>query len=122
MKEHTDIDIENLAKETFPNDGTTAQFSLRKGFVVGFKKAMEQHKSNEDKVVCTICETEEDEEFTYGYIGLMPVNFCVWCLSGIQDMCEQLNPYADEHLQKAIEITNEYYNETSKENNESTTN
>jgi hypothetical protein len=120
MKEETDI--EKLAKETFPNDGTTAQFSLRKGFIVGFKKAMEQQKSTEDKVVCTICNTDEDEEFTYGYIGLIPVNFCVWCLSGLQDMCEQLNPYADEHLQKAIEITNEYYNETSKENNESTTN
>ena len=45
-----------------------------------------------EKVVCTICNTEEDEEFTYGYIGLIPVNFCVFCLSGITDMCEQMNP------------------------------
>jgi hypothetical protein len=94
MKQETDID--KLAKETFPNDGTTAQFSLRKGFVVGFKKAMEQQKSTEDKVVCTICNTEEDEEFTYGYIGLIPVTFCVFCLSGLMDMAEQLNPYESE--------------------------
>ena len=49
------------------------------------------NEEKDDKVVCTICNTEEDEEFTYGYIGMIPVNFCVWCYSGIIDMAQQLN-------------------------------
>lgn len=53
-------------------------------------------KKQEEKVVCTICNTEEDEEFTYGYVGLIPVTFCVFCLSGLMDMAEQLNPYESE--------------------------
>jgi len=54
------------------------------------------NEEKDDKVVCTICNTEEDEEFTYGYIGLIPVTFCVFCLSGLMDMAEQLNPYESE--------------------------
>ena len=43
---------------------------------------------------CTICEshlTEEDESIR-GEIGMITVEFCIWCLSGVLDMAEQLNP------------------------------
>jgi hypothetical protein len=49
-------------------------------------------KNNERK--CTICEshlTEEDQTMR-GEIGIIPVEFCIWCLTGLLDMAEQLNP------------------------------
>ena len=43
---------------------------------------------------CNICdaEIEEDNGDIVGYFGMMPVAFCVWCLSSMTDMIEQLNP------------------------------
>jgi hypothetical protein len=48
--------------------------------------------SNEKEIVCTICGVEEDDQFVKGELGMLPVQFCVWCLSGLIDMAEQLNP------------------------------
>lgn len=49
----------------------------------------------EDKKVvekCTICESEfsDSEGGIHGYIGILPVSFCPFCLNGILDMSEQL--------------------------------
>lgn len=43
---------------------------------------------------CTICESDltEETEVIRGEIGIIPVKFCVWCLTGLLDMAEQLNP------------------------------
>ena len=48
--------------------------------------------SETNKCTCTICGVEEDDQFIKGEIGILPVQFCVWCLSGLLDMAEQLNP------------------------------
>ena len=42
------IDVEKLAEEIYPKDGTTKQISLKKGFIEGYEKALElnQHKLN----------------------------------------------------------------------------
>lgn len=42
------IDVDKLAEEIYPKDGTTKQISLKKGFIAGFEKALElnQHKLN----------------------------------------------------------------------------
>ena len=61
-------------------------------YIYGSNQLNQNKMTSVEKVVCTICNTEEDEEFTYGYIGLIPVNFCVFCLSGIMDVAEQMNP------------------------------
>ena len=43
---------------------------------------------------CSICETpfvrEEEGGITNGMIGMIPVNFCPYCLSGVLDMAKQL--------------------------------
>ena len=42
--------------------------------------------------VCTICEGEFDFELeggTVGYIGMLPVSFCVTCRAGLFDMVQQ---------------------------------
>jgi hypothetical protein len=42
------VDVEKLAEKIYPKDWTTKQISLKKGFIVGFEKALElnQHKLN----------------------------------------------------------------------------
>lgn len=47
---------------------------------------------SDEKCTCTICGVEEDDQFVKGEIGILRVEFCVWCLSGLLDMAEQLNP------------------------------
>ena len=45
------------------------------------------------KVVCSICDSENtDGDFVEGHFGILPVAFCVWCVSSIMDMADQLNP------------------------------
>lgn len=41
---------------------------------------------------CTICEAEfsDLEGGAHGYIGILPVSFCPFCLSGILEMSEQM--------------------------------
>ena len=44
--------------------------------------------------VCSICETpfvrDEEGGVTGGMIGMIPVNFCPYCLSGVLDMARQM--------------------------------
>ena len=44
--------------------------------------------------VCSICETpfvrDEEGGVTGGMIGMIPVNFCPFCLSGVLDMAQQM--------------------------------
>jgi hypothetical protein len=43
------------------------------------------------KTECSICGVEEDDQFTHGYFGSIPVSFCVWCISSIMDMAKQMS-------------------------------
>jgi hypothetical protein len=54
----------------------------------------QKNKTMIDKCKCTICGVDEDpsEPFMKGEIGMIHVDFCVWCLTGLIDMAEQLNP------------------------------
>ena len=47
---------------------------------------------------CSICdsEIELDNGDIQGNFGICPVAFCVWCLSSIKDMIDQLYPKEDE--------------------------
>lgn len=45
---------------------------------------------------CSICNNEFDPEVTggdVGTIGMIPVQFCVWCGAGMRDYCEQFHPW-----------------------------
>ena len=50
--------------------------------------------------MCSICETpfvsEDEGGVTGGAIGMIPVNFCPYCLSGILDMTTKLLGIDDE--------------------------
>ena len=48
---------------------------------------------------CSICECsfiQEQEGGLNGQIGMLPVNFCPFCLSGVLDMTKQLLGINDE--------------------------
>ena len=52
---------------------------------------------------CSVCSCEFDldgEGGIVGDIGILPVAFCPTCLSGVQDMCEQLGNFSDEQAYK----------------------
>lgn len=59
-------------------------------------------ESREEKVynICSLCETsfchEDEGGITGGAIGMIPVNFCSFCLSGVLDMSKQLLGIKDE--------------------------
>lgn len=40
---------------------------------------------------CSICSSEVDldEGGIVGHIGILPLNLCVWCYSGVMDMARQ---------------------------------
>ena len=42
---------------------------------------------------CSICDSKLEEENgdTFGYFGILPVGFCVWCMSSVTDMVFQMN-------------------------------
>ncbi len=44
---------------------------------------------------CSICSSEldEDDGDIRGYFGIIPVAFCCWCTSSLQDMVQQMNPH-----------------------------
>lgn len=46
---------------------------------------------------CTICdsELEIDNGDVIGTFGILPIGFCVWCLSSVTDMVIQLNGFDD---------------------------
>ena len=55
---------------------------------------------------CNICESPIDEEQgdTLGNFGILPVAFCVWCISSMTDMVIQLNGFNDiETLKERIQ-------------------
>ena len=56
---------------------------------------------------CNICSTTIDEQAgdINGYFGILPVSFCVWCLSSMTDMVIQMNGFND------IEMLEERINE-----------
>ena len=48
---------------------------------------------------CTICSmpvSDDEEQFTFGWLGVMPVAFCVWCFSGLHGF---FNPQEDDNAQ-----------------------
>ena len=49
---------------------------------------------------CSICdsEIELDNGDIQGNFGICPVAFCVWCLSSMHDMIEQLHGYNDIYI------------------------
>ena len=58
---------------------------------------MKQSKRNTKNLTnkCNICdaEIEEDNGDIVGNVGILPISFCVWCLSSITDMVIQLNGF-----------------------------
>ena len=53
---------------------------------------------------CSICDSELEEDELRGNFGILPVGFCVWCMSSITDMVIQLNGFNDkETLLQRIE-------------------
>ena len=58
---------------------------------------MKQLKRNMKNLTnkCNICdaEIEEDNGDIVGNFGILPISFCVWCLSSITDMVIQLNGF-----------------------------
>ena len=47
--------------------------------------------------ICSVCESpiEEDNGDIVGYFGIIPIGFCVWCLSSVTDMVIKLNGFDD---------------------------
>ena len=47
--------------------------------------------------VCSVCEAplEEEDGDVMGYFGIMPIGFCVWCLSSVTDMVIQTQGFDD---------------------------
>ena len=35
---------------------------------------------------CNICSIENDDETTYGYIGMIPFSLCVFCCGGLDEL------------------------------------
>ena len=55
---------------------------------------------------CNTCGSLIDEEQgdVRGYFGILPMAFCVWCLSSIKDMVIQMNRFDDiDTLQERID-------------------
>ena len=50
--------------------------------------------------MCSICETpfvrDEEGGVTSGMIGMIPVNFCPYCLSGVLNMARQMMGIQDD--------------------------
>ena len=62
---------------------------------------------------CNICDSEIDEQAgdVNGYFGILPISFCVWCISSMTDMVIQMNGFND------IETLEERINELRDEEN-----
>ena len=54
-------------------------------------------KVKEEELTCNICdsEIEEDNGDIIGYFGILPVSFCVWCMSSMTDMVIQMQGFND---------------------------
>jgi hypothetical protein len=66
-----------------------------------------------DKITCSICNTEIDEDAgdTQGYLGMLPVAFCVWCMSSLTDMVIQIHGFDDIDIlkEKIADIEQDLY-------------
>lgn len=43
---------------------------------------------------CSVCSTpvaDDEEQFTFGWLGIIPVAFCVWCYSSLHDFFNEDN-------------------------------
>ena len=51
---------------------------------------------------CNICNAEIDVHSgdINGYFGMLPVSFCVWCMSSMTDMVIQMNGFDDIEMLK----------------------
>ena len=51
---------------------------------------------------CNICNAEIDVDCgdINGYFGMLPVSFCVWCMSSMTDMVIQMNGFDDIEMLK----------------------
>ena len=59
---------------------------------------------------CSICDSEIDEDNgdIIGYFGILPVAFCVWCMSSMTDMVIQLNGFDNiDMLEERIQMIKE---------------
>lgn len=55
---------------------------------------------------CNICSATIDEQVgdINGYFGILPISFCVWCISSITDMVIQMKGFDDiETLEERIQ-------------------
>ena len=57
----------------------------------GAKIAMASDEKEEERtgVTCSICESPVDDSGIEGLFGILPVAFCVWCYSSLDDMISQ---------------------------------
>jgi hypothetical protein len=61
---------------------------------------------------CNICSATIDEQAgdINGYFGILPISFCVWCISSITDMVIQMNGFNDiETLEERIQDLKDEY-------------
>ena len=70
------------------------------------ERAADAEDPNINMTECCTCGSPIDEEQgdTLGYFGILPVAFCVWCMSSITDMIIQRYGFDDiEILQERID-------------------
>jgi len=62
--------------------------------IINLKTGREVEYPKKVYSTCTICECtfvpDEEGGVTGGAIGMIPVNFCPYCLSGVLDMTKQM--------------------------------
>ena len=83
------------------------------------RTSMERAADSEDPNLhvdeCSTCGSPIDNEQgdTIGYFGMLPMAFCVWCMSSITDMVIQMNGFDEiETLEERInELKEEHCNE-----------
>ena len=67
--------------------------------------AVDAEDTNINMAECCTCDSPIDEEAgdIRGYFGILPVAFCVWCMSSMTDMIIQMNGFDDiETLEERI--------------------
>ena len=67
--------------------------------IININTGMVREIEKPESYECSICECpfiQEQEGGLNGQIGMLPVNFCPFCLSGVLDMTKQLLGINDE--------------------------
>ena len=70
------------------------------------ERAADAEDPNIDMDECRTCGVQIDEEAgdIRGYFGMLPMAFCVWCMSSLTDMVIQMNIFDDiDTLEERIE-------------------